>query len=510
MPNSCPSLSLANSRRSRRAREPCARAACITRENAEVTAISRAPANTDYRFTAQNSHQRLVNPISLEQPKGPSFTVEDGHTVKWANWEFHLKPDPRAGVVISRATVLDPETGLKRNVMYKGLASELFVPYMDPTDAWYFKTYMDAGEYGFGLQAMPLDPLNDCPRNAYYMDGIFAAADGTPYVRSDMVCVFESYAGDIGWRHSESPITGLEIREVRPKVTLVVRMAASVANYDYIVDWEFQTDGLIRIKVGLSGILMVKGTPYSNLDQLNQQDNLYGTLFGRRIKVLRSDRGTKYTSKEFNKFCEDEEVNHQLTVGYASEQNDVSERKNRTVQEMARTMLAAKNKPKEFWAEVVYTAVYLLNKCPTKLVQNKTPIEAWSGRKPSAQHLRVFGSICYVHIPKEKRHKLEEKSEKDIFLGYSSQSKGYRIYILKTGKLIISRDDEFDENAAGTGRKKKSNTKISWYLHHGDKIPYQKNMKMKQKVHNHLQLHDLQVRGLHHHQVTNRHPRITT
>ncbi|KAL3647276.1 hypothetical protein CASFOL_008244 [Castilleja foliolosa] len=237
-------------------------------------------ANTDYRFSAQNSYQRLVNPISLEQPKGPSFTIEDNHLVKWANWEFHLKPDPRAGVIISRAMVRDPRTDETRGVMYKGLASELFVPYMDPTDAWYFKTYMDAGEYGFGLQAMPLDPFNDCPRNAYYMDGVFAAADGTPYVRSDMVCVFESYAGDIGWRHAESPITGME---VRPKVTLVVRMAASVANYDYIVDWEFQTDGLIRIKVGLSGILMVKGTPYSNLNQVNQQETLHGTLLSENV-----------------------------------------------------------------------------------------------------------------------------------------------------------------------------------------------------------------------------------
>lgn len=240
-------------------------------------------ANTDYRFSAQNSYQRLVNPISIEQPKGPSFTVEDDHLVKWANWEFHLKPDPRAGVIVSRVMVLDPTTGVTRQVMYKGFTSELFVPYMDPTDAWYFKTYMDAGEYGFGLQAMPLDPLNDCPRNAYYMDAVFAAADGTPYIRSNMVCVFESYAGDIGWRHSESPITGLEIREVRPKVTLVVRMAASVANYDYIVDWEFQTDGLIRIKVGLSGILMVKGTTYSNMNQLNPQENLYGTLLSENV-----------------------------------------------------------------------------------------------------------------------------------------------------------------------------------------------------------------------------------
>ncbi|KAK2979680.1 hypothetical protein RJ640_027260 [Escallonia rubra] len=240
-------------------------------------------ANTDYRFSAQGNPLDMLNPISMEQPKGPSFVIEDGHLVKWANWEFHLKPDPRAGVVISRAMVRDPGTGEMRSVMYKGFTSELFVPYMDPTDAWYFKTYMDAGEYGFGLQAMPLDPLNDCPRNAQFMDGVFAAADGKPYVRSNMICVFESYAGDIGWRHSESPITGMEIREVRPKVTLVVRMAASVANYDYIMDWEFQTDGLIRVKVGLSGILMVKGTSYVNMNQVNQQENLYGTLLSENV-----------------------------------------------------------------------------------------------------------------------------------------------------------------------------------------------------------------------------------
>ncbi|KAK4404113.1 hypothetical protein Sango_0779900 [Sesamum angolense] len=93
--------------------------------------------------------------------------------------------------------------------------------------------------------------------------------------------------------------------------------------------------------------------------------------------------------------------------------------------EMARSMLQEKHLPKAFWAEAVYTAVYLLNRCPTKADQNMTPIEAWS----------------------EKRHKLEEKTEKGIFLGYSTQSKGYRIYNLKTKKLIISRDVEFDEDA---------------------------------------------------------------
>lgn len=170
--------------------------------------------NTDYRYSQRSVNQRmnLINPISIEQPKGPSFVIEDNHLVKWANWELHVKADARAGVIISRAQFKDPDSSETREVMYKGFTSELFVPYMDPTEAWYFKTYMDAGEYGFGLQAMPLDPLNDCPRNAQFMDGVFVAGDGKPYVRSNMICVYESYGGDIGWRHSESPITGLPVR----------------------------------------------------------------------------------------------------------------------------------------------------------------------------------------------------------------------------------------------------------------------------------------------------------
>ncbi|KAK4387924.1 Retrovirus-related Pol polyprotein from transposon TNT 1-94 [Sesamum angolense] len=175
--------------------------------------------------------------------------------------------------------------------------------------------------------------------------------------------------------------------------------------------------------------------------------NLVEKQSGRSIKVLRSDRGKEYNNLEFDKFCKEEGIEHQTTVSYNPQQNGVSERKNRTVMEMARSMLQEKHLPKVFWAEAVYTAVYLLNRCPTKAVQNMTPIEAWSGKKPSAKHLRVFGSICYVHIPTEKRHKLEEKTEKGIFLGYSTQSKGYRIYNLKTKKLIISRDVEFDEDA---------------------------------------------------------------
>uniref|UniRef100_A0A2P2JEL7 Amine oxidase n=1 Tax=Rhizophora mucronata TaxID=61149 RepID=A0A2P2JEL7_RHIMU len=242
-------------------------------------------ADTEYRYKAQDKRAEMepINPISLEQPKGPSFTVKDGHIVKWANWVFHLKADQRAGLVISKAMVKDSETGTLRGVMYKGFASEFFVPYMEPDEHWYFKSYMDAGEFGLGPTALPLVPLNDCPRYSYYMDGIFVSSDGKPILRPNMICLFERYAGDSSWRHSDMFFNDLEIREARPKVTLVARMATTVGNYDYIFDWEFQTDGLIRIKVSLSGMLMVDGTPHENVYQISNIKEMTGPLVSENV-----------------------------------------------------------------------------------------------------------------------------------------------------------------------------------------------------------------------------------
>ncbi|KAG6502054.1 hypothetical protein ZIOFF_041941 [Zingiber officinale] len=142
-----------------------------------------------------------------------------------------------------------------------------------------------------------------------------------------------------------------------------------------------------------------------------------------------------------------EGVERQLTVRYTPQQNGVTERKNQTIVEMAKSMMHEKGLPKIFWAEAVYTAVYLSNRCPTTTIPNKTPFEAWSGRRPSVNHLKVFGSICYSQIPKQKRSKLDESSERCIFVGYSTMSKGYRLFNLQLGQVIISRDVQVDENA---------------------------------------------------------------
>lgn len=181
---------------------------------------------------------------------------------------------------------------------------------------------------------------------------------------------------------------------------------------------------------------------------------------GYLIKVLRSDSGGEYNSDEFDRFCEDIGMERQLTVGYTPQQNGVAERKNRTIEEMTKSMLHEKGLPKIFWGEAVYTAVYLMNRCPTKVLENKTPLEAWSGRKPSVNHLKVFGCICYSHVPKEVRRKLDETSEKCIFVSYSSKSKGYRLYNLKLNKVIICRDVFFNEKASWDWKEKKVQSRV--------------------------------------------------
>ena len=93
----------------------------------------------------------------------------------------------------------------------------------------------------------------------------------------------------------------------------------------------------------------------------------------------------------------------------------------------------------------MHTAVYLLNRCPTKALDNITPFEAYSGRKPSIAYMRIFGALCYVHVSKGLRHKFESKSVKGIFVGYATYEKGYRVFHPVTKKLILSRDIVFDE-----------------------------------------------------------------
>lgn len=108
---------------------------------------------------------------------------------------------------------------------------------------------------------------------------------------------------------------------------------------------------------------------------------------GQKLKIIRTDRGGEFVSKEFYSFCSNHGIKHELTASYTPQQNGVDERKNKTFVEGARNMLNSSNFPNTFWAEAIITAAYLSNISSTHVVLNKTPHESWFDIKPKETHL---------------------------------------------------------------------------------------------------------------------------
>jgi transposase InsO family protein len=168
---------------------------------------------------------------------------------------------------------------------------------------------------------------------------------------------------------------------------------------------------------------------------------------GRRLKTLRTDRGGEFTSLSLGEYYADQGVQRQLTAPYTPQQNGVVERRNQTIVGMARSLLKAKNVPARFWGEAVTTAVYLLNRGTTKSVEKMTPLEAWSGRRPSVQHLRTFGCVAHVKVTRPDVKKLDDRSMPMVLLGYEPGSAAYRVFHPPSGRVHVSRDIVFDEDS---------------------------------------------------------------
>ena len=164
------------------------------------------------------------------------------------------------------------------------------------------------------------------------------------------------------------------------------------------------------------------------------------------VKAIRSDHGTEFENREFLSFCREHGIEHNFSAPYTPQQNGVVERKNRTLEEMARTMLLACNLPKGYWAEAVNTACYILNRAMLRPLIGKTPYELFKGKTPNISHFRVFGCQCFVHNNgKNNLGKFDARSDEGIFLGYASSSKAYKVLNKRTGKVEESIHVKFNE-----------------------------------------------------------------
>ena len=156
------------------------------------------------------------------------------------------------------------------------------MPYMDPAAGWYWRTYMDSGEYGFGGFLSPLRAGVDCPADAAFLATVVNDDRGRPREIRDAICVFERYIGDPAWRHFEGfaqSETSFVPAEGRPDTELVVRTASVVSNYDYLIDYRFRQSGEITIQIGATGIDGVKGVASRSMtDATAVADTAYGTL----------------------------------------------------------------------------------------------------------------------------------------------------------------------------------------------------------------------------------------
>ena len=213
----------------------------------DIVPVSLAKADYQELPTAQRAG---TTPIAVSQPLGPSFQIKDGE-VSWQNWRFRFRLDPRLGAIVNLAGIQDGDRF--RSVLYEGSISELYVPYMDPANGWATRVFMDAGEFYHSGILKPLRPEVDCPSNAVYFDGLNSNEHGFPILRSRHACLFESYSGDPSWRHFEDGETYGGAARV-----LVLRTAAVIGNYDYVLDWRFERDGSLRVAVGATGIIETK------------------------------------------------------------------------------------------------------------------------------------------------------------------------------------------------------------------------------------------------------------
>ncbi|GFX70936.1 retrovirus-related Pol polyprotein from transposon TNT 1-94 [Trichonephila clavipes] len=162
---------------------------------------------------------------------------------------------------------------------------------------------------------------------------------------------------------------------------------------------------------------------------------------GHMVKEVLSDGGEEIMHSIVKSIFEKFGISSRMSMLYTPQQNGAAERENRTIVECARSIIYATNLLLKLWAEGVNTSVYVLNRTGPTSVKDKSPYELWFSKEViSIDHLCVFGTECFVHVTLQIRRKWDKKSVNGVFVGYSGEKHGYRIWIKDQNKVILSRD----------------------------------------------------------------------
>ncbi|KAJ9558223.1 hypothetical protein OSB04_012837 [Centaurea solstitialis] len=205
---------------------------------------------------------------------------------------------------------------------------------------------------------------------------------------------------------------------------------------------ERATDLLEIIHTYVYGYVYLMRHKSETFEKFKEYQNEVQNLLDKRIKFLRSDRGGEYLSDEFDNHLMECGIVSQLTPLYTPQMNSVSERRNRTLLDMVRTMMCHSSLPISFWGHALETAAHILNRAPTKSVE-KTPYELWKGKKPNISFLKIWG--CEVYVKRPTSEKLKPKSDKCFFVGYPKTTVGYYFYNPEENKVFVARNGKFLE-----------------------------------------------------------------
>ncbi|GJS53106.1 retrovirus-related pol polyprotein from transposon TNT 1-94 [Tanacetum coccineum] len=181
-------------------------------------------------------------------------------------------------------------------------------------------------------------------------------------------------------------------------------------------------------------------------DQLEIFSRKIGNQLGCSIVSIRIDHGREFDNEvQFGEFCNANGITHNFSSPRTPQSNGMVERKNRTLQEMSRTMLNEQSLPQKFWCNTVDTSTYILNLILIRAILGKTPYELLRGRKPTLDYFRVFGSKCFILNTKDYLTKFDPKSYECVFLGYFQNGKAYIILNKHTRNVKESLNVTFNE-----------------------------------------------------------------